>query len=212
MDREAWHAAVHEVTKSRTWLSSWTELNCCCLVHKSCPTFCDPMNCSPIGSPVHGISQERILEWVSISFSKGSAWTRNQTLISCIGRWILYPWATREAQHQCVHIWKIPGLGKSPGDEKGYLLQYSVLENSMEHIVQGITKSQTWLCLTESDTTFTSLHFFRNLKRDSNIWYKIEWINSRIYGYSWNFNTPLSVIDKLNQVKSAAYSWHEKNY
>ena len=34
---------------------------------------CDPMNCSPPGSSVHGISQERILEWVAISFSRGSS-------------------------------------------------------------------------------------------------------------------------------------------
>ena len=38
-------------------------------VAQSCPTLCDPMNCSPPGSPVHGISQARILEWVSISYS-----------------------------------------------------------------------------------------------------------------------------------------------
>ena len=35
-----------------------------------CPTLCDPMDCSPSGSPVHGISQARILEWVAI-FSPG---------------------------------------------------------------------------------------------------------------------------------------------
>ena len=33
------------------------------------PTLCDPMDCSPLGSSVHGISQARILEWVAISFS-----------------------------------------------------------------------------------------------------------------------------------------------
>ena len=33
---------------------------------------CDPMDCSPLGSTVHGISQTRILEWVAISFSRGS--------------------------------------------------------------------------------------------------------------------------------------------
>ena len=38
-------------------------------VAQSCPTFCDPMDCSPPGSSVHGILQARILEWVAISFS-----------------------------------------------------------------------------------------------------------------------------------------------
>ena len=44
----------------------------CCLVPKSCPTLSNPMDCSPPGSAVHGISQARILEWVAISFSRGS--------------------------------------------------------------------------------------------------------------------------------------------
>ena len=39
------------------------------LVAQSCPTFCDPMDCSLPGSSVHGILQARILEWVAISFS-----------------------------------------------------------------------------------------------------------------------------------------------
>ena len=37
---------------------------------QSCPTLCEPMDSSPPGSPVHGILQARILEWVAISFSK----------------------------------------------------------------------------------------------------------------------------------------------
>ena len=43
------------------------------LVCKSGPTLCDPMNCSPPDSSVHGISQSRILEWVAVSFSRGSS-------------------------------------------------------------------------------------------------------------------------------------------
>ena len=39
----------------------------------------------------------------------------------------------------------IPGLGRSPGEGKGYPLQYSNLENSMDCIVHGVTKSQTGL-------------------------------------------------------------------
>ena len=46
---------------------------CCCLATKSCLTLCDPMDCSPLGSTVHGISQARIQEWVAISFSTGSS-------------------------------------------------------------------------------------------------------------------------------------------
>ena len=64
------------------------------------PLFYNPINCSPPGSSVHGISQERILDWVAISFSRGSAGPRDQTRISCIscfGGQILYHCATWEA-------------------------------------------------------------------------------------------------------------------
>ena len=69
----------------------------CCLVAKLCPTLCDPMDCSPPGSSVQGISQARILEWVVISFSRRPSWPKDQTPISCTGRGILYHWAPREA-------------------------------------------------------------------------------------------------------------------
>ena len=54
------------------------------LVAQSCLTLCDPMNSSPPGSSVHGILQERILEWVAIPFSRGSSQPRDQTWVSCI--------------------------------------------------------------------------------------------------------------------------------
>ena len=73
MDREAWHAAIHRVARSQTWLSDWTELNCTIEseVAQSCLTLCKPMDCSPPGSSIHGILQARMLEWVAISFSRG---------------------------------------------------------------------------------------------------------------------------------------------
>ena len=46
-------------------------------VAQSCLTLCDPMDCSPPGSSVHGILQARILEWVAISFSRGSSQPRD---------------------------------------------------------------------------------------------------------------------------------------
>ena len=60
------------------------------LVAQSCLTLCDPMACSPRGSSVHGILQSRIMEWVVISFSRGSSPPRDGICSSCIGRQILY--------------------------------------------------------------------------------------------------------------------------
>ena len=60
--------------------------------------FCGPIDYSSSGYSVRGISQARILEWVAtIPFSRESSQPRDQTHVSCIGRWILYHWATREA-------------------------------------------------------------------------------------------------------------------
>ena len=53
-------------------------------VTQSCPTLCDPMDCSLSDSSVHGIFQARVLEWIAISFSRGSSRPRNRTLVSPI--------------------------------------------------------------------------------------------------------------------------------
>ena len=76
---------------------------CECSIAQSCLALCDPMDYGPPSSSVHGIFQARILEWVAISYSRGSSRLRDQTsvsCISCVGRWILYHCATQEA-----HIW-----------------------------------------------------------------------------------------------------------
>ena len=65
----------------------------CVKVSQSYLTLCDPKDCSPPGSSVHGIFQARRLECVAISSSRGSSWPRDRTSISwvsCIGRWVLY--------------------------------------------------------------------------------------------------------------------------
>ena len=66
-------------------------------VAQSCPTLCNPMDCSPPGSSVHGIFQAWVLEWVAISFSRGSSRPRDQTQVSCIVGRHFTVWATREA-------------------------------------------------------------------------------------------------------------------
>ena len=70
-----------------------------CLVAQSCPTLCDPMDCSPPGSSGHGILQARVLDWVVIPFSRRSSWPRDQTQVSITGRFFTI-WVTRKA-HLC---------------------------------------------------------------------------------------------------------------
>lgn len=69
----------------------------------SCVWLSHPMDCSLSGSSDHRISQPRILEWVVISFSRGSSWSKDWTHVSCIGRQVLF--------HRCqlskteLYIW-----------------------------------------------------------------------------------------------------------
>ena len=133
MDREAWHAAVHEVTKSWKWLSDWTELNwilswrfhhhylsesvnCSVLL-----TLCNPMDFSPPGSFVHGIFQARILKWDAISFSRESSWPRDWTWVSCMaGRFFFTVWATLPSKATSLEYNQVEDfafsmyLGKTP--------------------------------------------------------------------------------------------------
>ena len=88
-------------------------------VAQSCPTLCDPMDCSLPGSSVHGISQARILEWAAISFSTACSQPRNQIYVSCMDRWILYHRITWYMLNQSY------SSAKYPSERDGFL-QFNV--------------------------------------------------------------------------------------
>ena len=89
-----------EMKKSnRTWgLNPWKDCSQFCLhmcmLHQA--NSLPPHRSSLPGSSVCGIFQTRILEWVAISYSRESSRPKDQTPVSCIGRWLLYHWATWE--------------------------------------------------------------------------------------------------------------------
>ena len=88
---------TREVPKSGCW--PWPFLECLCA--QLCPSLCNPMDCNPPGSSVHGIFQARILEQVAVSYSRGSSQPRDQTRVSCIScicMLILYHCTTWEAR------------------------------------------------------------------------------------------------------------------
>ena len=118
MDRGAWQARVHGVTKesdmtkqpnnnkflfyhvicSKAWICAVFSFSVAysmkVLVAQSCLTLCNPMNYSPPGFSVPRILQARILEWVAISFTRGSSQPRDSTWISCTAGGFLTVWAT----------------------------------------------------------------------------------------------------------------------
>ena len=70
---------------------NWTELRTLvCMSAQSCPTLCNPMDCSSPGSSIQGILQARILELGAISSFRGSSWPTDWTCISCTGRLFIY--------------------------------------------------------------------------------------------------------------------------
>ena len=66
-------------------------------IHSAVFDSCNPMDCSPPDSPVHGIFQARILQGVAISFSKGSSQPKDEPWVSSIAGRFFTNWANREA-------------------------------------------------------------------------------------------------------------------
>ena len=89
---------------------------------QSCQTLCDPMDCSLPGSSLHGILQARVLEWVAISFSRGSSQPRDQTRVSLIPGRCFNLWATREA-HILSYL-----LSKRMGCLSGCLVSSAIIQ------------------------------------------------------------------------------------
>ena len=87
-----WHVIALHCSGSFCCRTSESAMVCVCMcvcvhvhVHAQlCPTLCSPMDCSPQDSSVHRISQARILDWVAISYTKGSSQHRDWTCVSCI--------------------------------------------------------------------------------------------------------------------------------
>ena len=83
------------------------------IIVQSCPTLCSPVGCSPPGSSAHGILQARILEWVIISFCRGSSRPRDGThisYVSYIGGRVLYQLSYQGSPHHLMaysNIWVI---------------------------------------------------------------------------------------------------------
>ena len=102
-----------------------------CVYTQSCPTLCDPMDCSPPGSPVYGIFQARIQEHMVISYSTEFSQPRDWTHISCdscIGKWIHYHCAT----------WK-------PGPNMYFMDR--ILTSSSSNLLLWLTGESTYILL-----------------------------------------------------------------
>ena len=91
-----YYSVMKRRKSGRLWQRGWT-LKALVLLAQLWLALCDPMDCSPPGSCLHGILQARILEWVAIPFSRGSSWPRDRTQVSCIAGGFFTVWATGES-------------------------------------------------------------------------------------------------------------------
>ena len=94
------------------WKDAWNETHfifgsvkmCKAISHSVMSDSCNPMNCSPLSSSVHGILQARILESVAISFSRGSFRPRDRIQVSCTAGRFFIVWATGMIQKPWVTV------------------------------------------------------------------------------------------------------------
>ena len=107
-------------------------------VAQACPTLCDPMDCSSPGFSIHGIFQARVLEWVAISFPRGSSQPRDQTRVSRIAGFY-------RLSHQGIPWWiprKLQSIYQSVKSSLACFGAFSQFLNSL-HIFNYISLSTT---------------------------------------------------------------------
>ena len=123
-----------------------------------CLTLCDPVDCSLLGFSVHGILQARILEWVTISFSRGSSRPRDWTQGSHIGGRHFNLWATREAHRRTIQK-----RSSWPDNQDGVIshLEPDILECRVKWALGNITTNKA------SGGDGTPAELFKILKDDA---------------------------------------------
>ena len=118
-----------------------------CEVSQSCLTLYDPVDYSLPGSSIHGIFQARVLEWVAISFSRGSSQPRGWTWISCIAGRCFTIWASSEASEgyerengKAVRVLKLGTIAKVTN--LGYRVELCILRDVVAKELVSMTKDQ----------------------------------------------------------------------
>ena len=101
-----------------------------CLDTQSCPTLFNPVDCSLPGSSVHGILQARILEWVAVSFSRGSSQGLNPCTLHCRGFFTI--WATREVLATVPGVAKESDTTQQLNNNNEVILDVSILKMTLE--------------------------------------------------------------------------------
>ena len=108
----------------QTEINQKNKYGMCVKLIQSCPSVCDPVDCSPPGSSVHGILQARILEWVAMPSSKGSSQHWDQTLSPALAGGVFNTSATWEARNLWPNLRAADRGGSSPRPPTSTLLDF----------------------------------------------------------------------------------------
>ena len=130
-----WHPVYNSEGRRLKLKWRWCDSMCA----QSCPTLRNPMDCSSPDFSVHGIFQARILEWVVISFSKGSSPPKDRTIFSCVscnGRQILYHCTTWKAMSPALLKISINNhtINTHPASSSAVVLHLDCMSESPERV------------------------------------------------------------------------------
>ena len=120
-------------------------LKCEVVVAQLCSSPCDPMNCSPPGSSVHGIFQARTLEWFAMLFCRGSSPPRDQTRVYRVAGRFFTIWTTREALRTSF-FWNTQGKHEMARDHRVWHLRALDSSPTFPHIICGTSNVLLNVC------------------------------------------------------------------
>ena len=107
--------------------------------------------------------------------------------------------AGKESACNAGDLGLIPGLGRSPGEGRGYAFQYTGLESSLDCIVHGVTKSQTYWA------TFTSLSLYIEMKRGDNPLLGRDFFLKDKFGLQWTVNFTAAIVVIIGPIGNDPY-------
>ena len=192
----------------------------CVLVAQSCSTICNPMDCSPPGSFVHGILQARIVEWFAISFSRGSSWPGNWTRVFYLagGFFTTEPPEEIALMFTKKYLW----LTMPPDLLTGHQLYCVTMTNEMPGWSQPLPKSIPHSCpaeclwlhhpclpsslkhLANTPATGNKVDIYHFLKLSMKLWHKAK---SRCSSYTCFLAlTPLQTIHACSVTSAVSHS------
>ena len=142
----------------------------CCAKSLSCPTLCDPLDCSPPGSSVHGILQARILEWVAMLSSRGIFLTQGSNL--GLLRLLLFPY------------WQVGSLPLAPPGKPRWTVSGAISDPRRVPLSTANatgTPAPQFPTLLTSKTLWFSLFLFRRKRSLSSAFWNVDQRTDRQY-------------------------------